>query len=596
MSFQIIQHLNSVSRYLPESDAKKLLVYVAVAQTLLQKYQTSKYSEVLDGLLPSLVGNTAPPSVKEAAFVLDQTIPWELVHQNPNLHADLHCIWHGIERAACATPEWLKQQVDALFHYAPSPQSGIVLTPPSLRQLIAALAALSPFKNIYELCSGTALLGLELWRSLGNCCRISYQGIEMDSYLCALSKLLLFLTKGCNFVVENRDALSFSLNSEDLSPAVYIADLPLVGSYTLPVDKNDSLAGKLTSLYSDWAFIRTVWKQMRSGERAFFVVTNGALVRRNEAFLRQELVLHGQVEAVIALPPLYPSHLLPMNVLVLKKEPEPAQSCRILFADLNHSPDQLGSRSAGLTDGSISNICKAICALRQGETVPGSVPPETIQAAGFSLNPLLYLAAVPERQSVRLGDLASVTRGVQLAKNQPITPGPCYLLNVRDIQDSQIHYETADRIGHGTATWEQKYRIREDDIILTSKGASLKVVIVPPSPPVAYISGNLTIIRVDPRRCHPYVIYEYLASAAGQSALSLIQTGTTIRVLGVEALKKLTVPACDAPLMQRIGVELKSITLAYTAEQERLAREYRQRKRDLLARLDNPEQEISPIC
>ena len=55
---------------------------------------------------------------------------------------------------------------------------------------------------------------------------------------------------------------------------------------------------------------------------------------------------------------------------------------------------------------------------------------------------------------------------------------------------------------------DPKYKIREDDIIITSKGASVKIAIVPPDPPNAYICSNLTIVRVNPDMYSPYIVYE----------------------------------------------------------------------------------------
>ena len=71
-------------------------------------------------------------------------------------------------------------------------------------------------------------------------------------------------------------------------------------------------------------------------------------------------------------------------------------------------------------------------------------------------------------------------------------------------------------------------------------------------------------------------------SEAGLAALSLIQTGTTIRVLGVAALEGLTVPDGDPALMEQRGGILKDLTLRHRAETERLQQVYQEQKRKLL--------------
>lgn len=57
--------------------------------------------------------------------------------------------------------------------------------------------------------------------------------------------------------------------------------------------------------------------------------------------------------------------------------------------------------------------------------------------------------------------------------------------------------------------WERKFGIQEDDIIMTSKGSVLKMCIVTPDMPKAFLCGNLTRIRVDQTKYSPYVLYEF---------------------------------------------------------------------------------------
>lgn len=220
------------------------------------------------------------------------------------------------------------------------------------------------------------------------------------------------------------------------------------------------------------------------------------------------------------------------------------------------------------------------------------MPVQEIQQAEYSLFPPAYLAASQgSAAQVRVNDIAAVTRGLQLPKGHSAPPdGPRYLLNVRDLQDGEIHYENAERIEVGGPLWEGKYRIREDDIILTSKGSALKLAIVPPDPPPAYISGNLTLLRVNPERYSPYVLYEYLTSEPGRLALSLIQTGTTIRVLGSGNLGQLKVPAYDQALAEEIGLALKQAALGRRRQLVRINEHYQNQKKVLLSRLNQREE------
>ena len=277
---------------------------------------------------------------------------------------------------------------------------------------------------------------------------------------------------------------------------------------------------------------------------------------------------------------------LPTALLVCEKGVERPRE--VLFAEVP-GRTRSGSRqllTREMTEKDIREVCRLFDGLPSR-----SIPSQTALPREGSLNPALYLTQeAPAGRRVQLKEVASVTRGLQLRPDHPRGQGPCCLLNVRDILDDQIRYETAERIEYGADTWEQRYRIQEDDIILTTKGTALRMVIVPPHPPHAYISGNLTILRSNPRRYHPYLLYEYLRSEAGLAALSLIQTGTTIRVLGVAALEGLTVPDGDPALMEQRGGILKDLTLRHRAETERLQQVYREQKRKLLENIYDREE------
>lgn len=220
------------------------------------------------------------------------------------------------------------------------------------------------------------------------------------------------------------------------------------------------------------------------------------------------------------------------------------------------------------------------------------VPVREIQQGEYSLYPPAYLTASQTFMAETcLKDVATVTRGLQLSKDHfAVQDGPRYLLNIRDLQDGEIHYETAERLEVNNSLWDEKYRIREDDIILTSKGTALKIAIVPPDPPAAYISGNLTLLRVKPGRYSPYVLYEYLASEAGRRALGLIQTGTTIRVLGSGNLGQLKIPAYDQVLATETGLALKRAALQYRRDLIDLHENYHDQKKVLLSQLNQGEE------
>ena len=576
---------------LPTELGQKLLLYIAFEQRFHQKYNIPfDPSTPLEGSLPMLFRHIPRYDLKDAAITLDSAISWSIVQNDPELVHRLNHLRIGISRSNYATADWLLQQATELLEFN-STAFGIDVTPPSVRILVSTLASQMSAGQIIDLCSGTFLLGLQLWQELGASDEVSCYGEEINPFLCALSRILLSLCNVRDFSVQEKNAMHFvwKENHTFSSPSVYIADFPLAGNRTFPMSEADPLfSERPINLYSDWLFIRSVCNRMQTGDLAILIVTKGALVRKNEEFLREDLVANSLLRAVIKLPiGLYGSHSLPMNILVLEKSGRPQS--HVFFADLStycvSNPNARNVQS--ISEKAISKVAHLYKSLKSEDGFSTVKTIQEIQKANYTFYPPVFLNTVmPSSEQISIGKIATVIRGLQLPRDYSlISQGARYFLNIRDIQNGEFRYDTADQIAEINPLWELKYRIQEDDIVLTSKGSALKVVIVPPAPPPSYISGNLTILRVDKNQYSPYVLYEYLNSEEGQKALSLIQTGTTIRVLGSTNLERLMVPSFNSEKANQIGISLKNAALAYKQSMHSLTSNYQREKEGLFSQL-----------
>jgi restriction endonuclease S subunit len=138
-----------------------------------------------------------------------------------------------------------------------------------------------------------------------------------------------------------------------------------------------------------------------------------------------------------------------------------------------------------------------------------------------------------------------------------------YLLNVKDLENGRILYDESSMLTNKKIDWLGKYDIRPDDIIITSKGSTMKIAIVDNEYKSSFISGNLSRIRVNPHKYNAYVLYEFLQSEIGMKMLKGIQTGTTINLLNTSQLERLEVPLLDLEIMNEFGDEIKSNKLEY---------------------------------
>lgn len=105
------------------------------------------------------------------------------------------------------------------------------------------------------------------------------------------------------------------------------------------------------------------------------------------------------------------------------------------------------------------------------------------------------------------------------------------------------------------------------------------------SPPEAYISGNITMLRIKDGKYDPYVLFEYLKSKQGRMALERIQSGTTIRILSNTSLGRLKIPRFDPEVMKSIGKKLKENQDAYYREEKLLTERFEKERQRLLNEL-----------
>ena len=594
MFFDLISFFNRHYLQFSGETGQQLMLYIAFVQRFCYTHKIRlEAADPLEGLLPSLFKNVPGYAIKEAAVAFDAAIPWSLLQSNESLSDALQTLTIRLNHEDCATAEWFRQQTEFLLNHE---SNTVAATPASIRELIAQLAALNPPEEIVDICSGTYSLGFHVWNAMEFKQDILCFGEEINNYLCALSRLFLFLcgVPASSIFISKKNVMNVCEETDTVSAKykIYLADFPLTGSRTIPVSSENLLIqnGEKSSLYADWFMMQKILQRMNDRDCAFFLVTKGALVRKNECFLRKYLIDQDWVDAVIHIPEgFYFSHNFPMELLICQKKRTARPCKKVLFANLHSLAVSNRQRRKALSPAGISEILKIFQQFSEKDGIAKVVAAEEIEKNDYSLFPPIYLADAKILEGkLRLSEVAEITRGLQNAT--PSKQGDRYLLNIRDIQDGVICYCDAVQINAEKAIWEKKYRIREDDIIITCKGATLKIAIVPPNPPPAYISGNLTLIRVNSEKYPPYLLYEYLNSDKGQHALELIQTGTTIRILGCKNLEQLAIPQYDINRVFAVGDSLKLAAIRYRHSMSDIEEEYKRKKENLLRQIEESEE------
>lgn len=467
-------------------------------------------------------------------------------------------------------------------------------TPTEVRKLIVDILGFHKAHRIADFCCGGAGLGLELWKrvTIRNK-EVSFHGEELNRNLCDAAQLYFSAYEVPDGEIEERDILTIPDTAESQSYDIIVLDIPRGQNVTEVYDEKDPrlLCFNKKNIYSDWIFIQDVLYRLKKTGTAAVLVTPGALTRVNEEILREQIVVNDWLEAVITLPEnLYSKYYAGTELLIFNKDKESSRKGKVIFIDISKEFKRQGRRTVEITEAGLLQVREIFVHSWEVKGVSAVCSREQIQKNQYSFKPSQYIQQEDEWEFVSelvLEDIAQITRGAQVPKRADVVEdGDVYFLNIKDIQEKRIQYEGADKVRSTNSVCKGKYRIQKDDILITSKGTALKLAIVEDYSPEAYISGNLTLIRVNPEKYHPYVLFEYLNSRQGQISLERIQSGTTIRILSNASLQKLKIPEYHLEKMREIGKELKENQTVFYREKYMLEKQYENKRKHLLKELE----------
>ena len=467
-------------------------------------------------------------------------------------------------------------------------------TPTEVRKLIVDILGFHKAHRIADFCCGGAGLGLELWKRLTiRNKEVSFHGEELNRNLCDAAQLYFSAYEVPDGEIEERDILTIPDTAESQSYDIIVLDIPRGQNVTEVYDEKDPrlLCFNKKNIYSDWIFIQDVLYRLKKTGTAAVLVTPGALTRVNEEILREQIVVNDWLEAVITLPEnLYSKYYAGTELLIFNKDKESSRKGKVIFIDISKEFKRQGRRTVEITEAGLLQVREIFVHSWEVKGVSAVCSREQIQKNQYSFKPSQYIQQEDEWEFVSelvLEDIAQITRGAQVPKRADVVEdGDVYFLNIKDIQEKRIQYEGADKVRSTNSVCKGKYRIQKDDILITSKGTALKLAIVEDYSPEAYISGNLTLIRVNSEKYHPYVLFEYLNSRQGQISLERIQSGTTIRILSNASLQKLKIPEYNLEKMREIGKGLKENQTVFYREKYMLEKQYENKRKHLLKELE----------
>lgn len=208
-------------------------------------------------------------------------------------------------------------------------------TPATLAQLTASLLDVRPGMTILDCSVGVARIFVEVARlqqAAGyDPNAICYVGQEMNIQVVALGAIHLLLNGVANFVIHFGNTLTDPATEMESFDRV-VADPPMglkvvTADNVLEGDRRFKFGPRNLPKTAEWLFVQHGLSALKPGGRGVFITPHGPLFRAGvEAAIRQNVLLAGWLNAVIALPSaLYPVLALPV-VMTIFDRPLPGQS------------------------------------------------------------------------------------------------------------------------------------------------------------------------------------------------------------------------------------------------------------------------------
>lgn len=483
-------------------------------------------------------------------------------------------------------------------------------TPADIARLVAAIANPQPGERVYDPCFGLGTLLVAAWqqaeRARGGSGRpgalLDVAGIEINAgaFLIGLTRMLLAGIDAPRLEPGN------SLERESPgSPGrhgfdVIVANPPIgaklnrVPSFYkhFPIPTRDS-----TGL-----FIQHTLSQLKPYGRAVIAVPEGFLFRGGaERELRRHLLVEGQVEAVIGLPPgaLAPRTNVKCSLLVLAKQ---GGAGRVRMVDATPLFEhRSGSKFPELTDEIAEFLATELRRPELRRPIKGSeenTPDRGVlsrfswelsigdlEAIDWDLSPRRRekggLDELLSRLNESLGETGSVVPLSEVAEvmagrpvrssdllNEPPLERAVGYVRIRDLSEGKVR-RTSSWLRSGLASDEQRSTLLPGDVLLSRSGTIGKAAVVRNGAIGAVAGNGIYVLRVDRERLDAGFLLAYLGSAACKNWLTAQSRGASIQHLSRAVLDELPVPLPPLQMQARAAEQFRDFgtdVLAFLAQ------------------------------
>lgn len=418
-------------------------------------------------------------------------------------------------------------------------------TSSNLIELVTKLTDIACFGTILDLCSGKGSF-------LNKCSELNPKatlaGYEVNQIANVITKMRLFIN-GANLELHRENILEISLNNQY---DFVFSDYPwsLRTSRDVVDDKNMIVSYERNRMKADWNFIFKAINSMKRNGKAIVIVPQGILFNTMDKGSRKQVVDNELLEQVIKLPAgTYPGTGVQYSIVVFSYGNKTVK--------LVDATDCIVGKNSGDKKIDINKVVNLIQGGDDSKIV--EVTTSQIIKADYNFEVGRYLSSIMNINIINpkpIKEIGVVLSGYQYTSKslKEMEPGigNVDIVKITNIIEGEIEYASLSSADIEEERIE-KYLLKENDILVSSKGTAIKLALVTNLGDRKVIPhNNLMVIRVTNGEVLPAYLCCFLNSESGQLILNSLQTGSIIINITKNNLLELNVPVIDMDTQETI--------------------------------------------
>lgn len=437
----------------------------------------------------------------------------------------------------------------------------------SIIELVRACLNIDDNDEILDLCSGNG----DFLASLANNNKdLKLNGIEINKDNALISKIRLAVLSDSNAEIINSDALTYKTKKQYDK---IFCEFPLglrVDDFILKKMENELIyTWNKPGLTSDWIFLNKIITLLKNDGKAALIISDGPLFKSMDIDCRKDILVSGIVEYIIKLPNgIIPNNNISANLLILSKNNEKNE---IKFIDASQEYTENKQKEKQLN---INDIMDIINGKNNDED---KVKTEKNNEICWTEDILLSVNSYVKKKEPNYINphllkeyILDKYRGYQFSAREQAEiedkNGDYEILTISDINDGKIS-NSLFRI-NGNNNKYDRYLLKNDDILITSKGTKIKVAVAEINNRKIIPNGNLLVLRLDTKKINPYYLQAYLNSENGRLSLEQIQTGAVIISINPSRIEQMKVSMVDKEIQETFVEKYKRKMMELTLAQE----------------------------